>query len=222
MAVISKTLKEQLTAFLLSEIGAKATDGITYALITSTPKHKEDIADYLKIRDEANKCGFSANQVFRVYKASNGYIFDMDLDTARDMTMKIARSISNNDSNSDVDKQQLSELLGIIKNMPEQRRKRDIVSLSNHLLQQAKAGKWELEVALFSRNKTNKIIINSYYNNEPVEIKYNAYAIRHWDVEIINEKFLIPNGYRVSHIQPCEILPSATGVSFKFTIERFG
>lgn len=75
-------------------------------------------------------------------------------------------------------------------------------------------------MALFSKNSTNRIILNGKNSKgEAIAVKYNAYAIRHWDIELINEKLLIPAGFRVSRIQPCEILPSKTGVSFVFTLE---
>ena len=57
-------------------------------------------------------------------------------------------------------------------------------------------------------------------NGEAITIKYNAYSIRHWDIEIINEKLLIPAGIRVATIEPCEILPSKNGVTFVLYLDR--
>lgn len=223
MANMSKELKDMLSAFMLSEIQSKAIDGITYALKLNLPNNKVDIEEYLKIRDEANRCGFEYNQQFRVFKVNNGYIFDMDLETVKGMTMHIAKELYKIEGDKTVDsKQQLNDLMVMLQESPVNRRKKDIVALSNYILKEKKAGHDEVEVALFSRNSTNRIIIQGRYNNEPVEIHYNAYALRHWDMATINEKFLIPNGCRISRVTPCEILPSATGVSFILTIDRYG
>ena len=223
MANMSKELKDMLSAFMISEIQSKAIDGITYALKLNLPNNKVDIEDYLKIRDEANRCGFEQNQQFRVFKVSNGFIFDMDLDTVKGMTMHIAKDLYASESDKTVEsKQQLQDLMIMLQESPVNRRKKDLVALSNYILKENKAGHDEVEVALFSRNSTNRIIIQGRYNNEPVEIHYNAYALRHWDLATVNEKFLIPNGCRISKVTPCEILPSSTGVSFILTIDRYG
>ena len=168
---------------------------------------------YMTIKQEATKCGFSNDEVFRVYQVANGYIFDMDLNTAKQITAEIAKSVArqNNDSTPTGD---------IIKDMPEQRRKKDMVMLARKLKEEYDKGNDQVEVALFSRNSTNRIIVTGKdQNGNSIAIRYDAYAIRHWDIEIINEKFLIPAGFRVKRIQPCEILPKKTGVSFLFMLE---
>lgn len=223
MANMSKELKNMLSAFMISEIQSKAIDGITYALKLNIQNNKEDIEEYIRIRDEATKCGFEPNQQFRVFKVNNGYIFDMDLDTVKGMTMRIAKDLYASEGDKTVEsKQQLQDLMLMLQEAPVNRRKKDLVALSNYILKEKHAGHDEVEVALFSRNSTNRIVIQGKYNNEPVEIHYNAYALRHWDMAIINEKFLIPNGCRISRVTPCEILPSSTGVSFILTIDRYG
>ena len=213
MAEFSKTLLDMLTEFMVCEVGSKALDGITYTMLFKTNKDKVLYDRYLTIKKEANKCGYSNDEVFRVYEVSNGYIFDMDLNTAKQITAEVAKSVAKSGTVR-------VPSTDILKDMPEQRRKRDIINLSRYLKAEYDTGKRQVEVALFSRNSTNKIIINGEGpRGEIIAIKYNAYAIRHWDIEILNEKFLIPSGFRVKRIQPCEVLPSKTGVSFIFTLE---
>lgn len=212
MAEFSKKLLDMLTEFMVCEVGSKAVDGITYTLLLKNNKDKEEIDRYLDIKHEAIKCGYNNNEVFRVYEINNGFIFDMDIATAKQITAEIVKTLNKNNAgiqNTD-----------LINNMPDKRRKKDMIALGRYLKEEYDNGKREVEVALFSKNSTNRIIINGKNSSgEPVAIKYNAYAIRHWDIELINEKLLIPAGFRVSRIQPCEILPSKTGVNFIFTME---
>ena len=212
MAEFSKNLLDLLTEFMVCEVGSKALDGITYTMLLKNNKDKEEIDRYMNIKHEAAKCGYTNNEVFRVYEITNGYIFDMDIATAKQITAEIVRTLNKNNAgiqNTD-----------LINNLPEKRRKKDMVALSKFLKEEYDKGKRQVEVALFSKNSTNRIILNGKNSSgEAIAVKYNAYAIRHWDIELINEKLLIPAGFRVSRIQPCEILPSKTGVSFIFTME---
>lgn len=212
MAEFSKNLLDLLTEFMVCEVGSKALDGITYTMLLKNNKDKEEIDRYMNIKHEAAKCGYTNNEVFRVYEITNGYIFDMDIATAKQITAEIVRTLNKNNAgiqNTD-----------LINNLPEKRRKKDMVALGKFLKEEFDKGKRQVEVALFSKNSTNRIILNGKNSKgEAIAVKYNAYAIRHWDIELINEKLLIPAGFRVSRIQPCEILPSKTGVSFVFTLE---
>jgi hypothetical protein len=213
MAEFSKDLLDMLTEFMICEVGSKALDGITYTMILKNESDKESYNRYMTIKNEAIKCGYKNDEVFRVYEVANGYIFDMDLETARQMTLELAKSVAKANGGK-------TPSNDIIRDMPEQRRKRDIVALAKYLKSEYDKGKNTVEVALFSRNTTNKIVLTGKGpNGDTLAIIYNAYAIRHWDVELVNEKFLIPSGFRVKSIQPCEILPSKTGVSFIFRLE---
>lgn len=213
MGEFSKQLLDMLTEFTICEIGSKALDGITYTMVLKTDKEKKLYDRYMTIKKEATNCGFSTDEVFRAYEVSNGYIFDMDLNTTKKITAEISKSVAKANGGQTP----IGELL---RDMPDQRRKRDIIALSRYLKENYDNGKMAVQVALFSRNATNKIIINCKGpKGEIMSVRYNAYAIRHWDVETINEKFLIPSGFRVKSIQPCEVLPSKTGVSFIFKME---
>lgn len=214
MAEFSKELLDMMTEFMICEVGARVLDGITYTMLLKNNKKDMEIYErYMTIKREALKCGYTNDEVLRVYEVSNGYIFDMDLRTAKQITFELSKSVAKANGG----KTPAGEL---IKDMPDQRRKRDIVSLAKYLKYEYDRGEKQFEVALFSKNTTNKIVVNGKGpNGEAISLRYNAYAIRHWDIETVNEKFLIPSGFRVKRIQPCEILPSKTGVSFIFTLE---
>ena len=213
MAEISKELENMLTEFLIREIGSKALDGITYSLLLKNNADKESIEEYKKIKLEANKCGFKTSEIFRMYEIGNGYIFDMDVRIAKIITAKMVKTINKTAVNK-------IQNVDIISDMPEKRRKRDIISLGRYVVNQYNNGRMRFEVALFSKNSTNRIVLNGVGpHGEPMSVIYNAYAIRHWDIEVLNGTILSPQGIRVAKIEPCEILPSKTGVSFIFTLE---
>lgn len=213
MAEFSDALIRMLTEFMVCEIGTKTLDGITYTMLMKTPKDKEAYDRYMEISKEAIRCGYSSEQVFRTYEVSNGYIFDMDILTAKQMTVELSKAVAKLNSNT-------TPVGNLIGDRPEQRRRRDMFYLSRYLKSQFDKGKLQTEVALFSRNSSNKIVISGKGpKGEALTITYNAYALRHWDIESVNEKLLIPAGFRVSRIQPCEVLPSKTGVAFVFTME---
>ena len=213
MGNASKNMMNMLTEFLVCEIGSKALDGITYSMVTKEPKDKEALARYMEIRDEVTACGFGADEIFRVYEVSNGYIFDMDLNIAKKITIKLAQAVERTNGvavgNGD-----------LIGDSPEKRRKSDMLGLAKFIQQEYNAGRDLTEVALFSRNSVPHIIITGKSpKGEIISEKFNAYAIRHWDIETINARLLIPAGIRIARIEPYEILPSKTGVKFGMYIE---
>lgn len=214
MAEFSKELLDMMTEFMICEIGARVLDGITYTMLLKNNKKDMEIYErYMTIKREALKCEYTNDEILRVYEVSNGYIFDMDLRTAKQITAELAKSVAKANGGQ-------TPAGELIKDMPDQRRKRDIVALAKYLKSEYDKGNRQFEVALFSKNTTNRIVINGKGpNGESISLRYNAYAIRHWDIETVNEKFLIPSGFRVKRIQPCEIFPSKTGVSFIFTLE---
>lgn len=208
---LSGKLLNMLTEFVVCEIGSKVLDGITYTLILKDAKGKELYNRYMQIRRAVAEAGYSDNDIFRVYEVCNGYIMDMDLITAKRVINKVSQSVQKT-HNFNIPND-------IIRDSPDQRRKHDIEALAKYIKSEYDKGNTRFEVALFSRNTTNRIFINGKINGNAAGIKYNAYAIRHLDIETINEKYLIPAGIRVMRLQPGEILPSKTGVSFILTLE---
>lgn len=210
----SKKMMNLLAEFLICEIGSKVVDGITYQLILKSDKTKELCNHYMQLKKEAAACGFPDSEGFRVYELSNGVIFDMDISLANAVTRKLIDSMGE-EANASL------EDYNAIKDRPELRRRHDMESLAKYVATEYNKGNTELAVALFSRNSSPHIMISAKnQNNEIVTEKYNAYAIRHWDIKEINEKLLIPRGIRIARMEPCEILPSRTGVKFILYIEK--
>lgn len=214
MAKQSEKVMSLLTEFMVREIGSKALDGITYTMTLKDPKDKENTDRYKEIYKEVRAAGFSSDEVFRAYEVSNGYIFDMDLNVVKNISIQLAKAVERTNGIKFAN----GDLIG---DSPEKRRKSDMNGLANYVLNEFKKGNTITEVALFSRNSVPHIVIsgktlskNGKPENNYVTVKYNAYAIRHWDIEVINSKLLIPAGIRISKIEPCEVLPSKTGVKF--------
>lgn len=213
MGKISKELINQLTEFLVSEIGSKSLDGITYAIFTKDTRDKESVERYMKIREESIKCGYDKDELFRVYEINNGYIMDMDIGVAKKITFELSKAVAKANNNS-------TPVGDIIGENPNKRRMEDMVRLGKYAKQQFEEGNNILDVALFSRNSVPRIIINAIGpNGENLPIKYNGYSIRHWDLESLNKNILIKQGLRIAKIETIEVLPSKTGVRFKLYTE---
>ena len=212
--VMTKDLKSRLTDFLMSEIGSKALDGITYAMVMKDDKEKDRLERYMNIKRIAVENGFTNDEVFRVYEVSNGYVFDMDLNIAKMITEKLSEAVAlANGGNTPV-----GNLIG---EAPEKRRKDDMLGLAKYIKKQYDDGKREVVVALFSRNNSPRIIITGVGpKNEMVTIRYNSYAIRPYDLQSVNANMLIPAGFRISSVEAYQVLPSKTGVKFKLYLER--
>lgn len=212
MAKFSNDLLNKLTEFLVCEIGAKALDGITYAMVLKDDKKLYERCK--DIRAEATKCGYADDEVFRIYGVSNGYIMDMDLSVAKKITVEISKAVAKANNNE-------TPVGDIIGEGPSKRRKDDMLGLAKYLKKQYDEGKRVCEVALYSRNSVPRIIVSGVTPDGTImPIKYSAYAVRNFDLESINRNLLIPAGIRVSKYEVMEILPSKTGVSFKLTIEK--
>lgn len=219
MGKVSKELFDSLSDFLIREIGSKSIDGITYALVLK--EDHDSYRDYMEIRKEATKCGYGLNEVFRVYEVSNGFIFDMDLNAAKTISYKLSEAVAKTNGGQ-------TPVKDFIGSNPDKRRNADMVGLARLIKKKYDAGETIVEAALFSRNSSPLITVtavlsrkdkNNNVHEEMVQLKYPAFAIRHWDIEAINKHLLIPAKLRIARIEPCEILPSKRGVKFNFYIE---
>ena len=211
---VSDTLLNKLTEFVVCELAEKVLDGITYTMILKSPKYRELYKKYMEIKKEAIKCGYDNNELFRVYEVSNLYIFDLEISVSRKIIEKIYESIAVAEGRKELP-------YGVLGNGPSNRRKADMKALGKYIKQQYDEGVKEIEVALFSRNSTNSIVISGKGpKNERLAVKYHAYVIRHWDIEAINSGILIPMGIRIDRVAPSEILPSKTGVRFILSVEE--
>lgn len=211
---VSEELLNKLTEFVVCELAEKVLDGITYTLVIKTPRDRPLYKKYMEIKKEAIKCGYDNNELFRVYEVPNGYIFDLDISVARTIIDKIYNTIAEAENWKGLPN-------GVLGNGPSQRRISDMRALGKYIKQQYDSGARDIEVALFSRNSSNTIVISGKGpKGEKLAVKYHAYAIRHWDIEALNSNILIPLGIRVDRVAPSEILPSKTGVRFVLSMEE--
>ena len=215
MADISKELYGKLTEFLTIEIESKVLDGITYAMTLKNENDRESTESYKRIKDVAIKSGLGQNEAFRVYELQNGYIFDMDLTIAKHIAYLLSKKV-NKDTNG---KMPVGDFIG---DKPEKRRQEDMQKLARKCVNQFKAGKKVFDVALFSRNSVPRIQITGRdkRSGKDTVITYDAYAVRHWDIEEINARLLAKDGIKIAKIEPCEVIPSKTGVRFTLHLDK--
>ena len=152
MAKMSGELINMLTEFLIHEIGSKSVDGITYAMITKDKKDEATYKKYVEIRKEATKCGYSNDDIFRIYEVANGYIFDMDLNMAKKIAYELTKAVNKTNGGQ-------TPVKDFIADNPEKRRKADMLGLAKYVKAEFDNGAQVLEVALFSRNSTPRIMI---------------------------------------------------------------
>lgn len=214
MAKFSKELIDKLCDFLIHEIDVKILEGITYAFVLKDPKYKKNYERYKSIKDEVLKCGYRSDEIFRIFEVNNGYIFDMDLGVGKQITREIFKSVAASNGGKVMSFDELSK-------GPSERRNRDIKALAGYVNASFKDGKDTIEVALFNRNTVPRIIVvGSGTDGKNMAIKYNAYALRPLDLTSVNELLIKNCGVRIAKAEPCEILPSKTGVRFVLYLER--
>lgn len=215
MGTLSKTSVNLITKFLTCEIDKRVLDGITYTLVLNDGKHNKEIEEFNEIRKSLDNDGFTATEVFRRYDLSNGYIYDLDLSQAVALTVKLSQAVAKmNNGNSPVGDMNISKESA-------ERRSDDLKLLAKKVIASAKEGKNKIEVALFSRNKVPRIVVSGTdRNNKAVACQYDAFAIRHLDLEEVNSNYLVPTGLRIVKIETCEILPTTTGVRCILYIAR--
>ncbi len=216
MAKISRDLINKLTEFLVCELGSKALGGITYILELKDKRGLELFEKYKNIKELVIESGFENDQIFRIFEIPNGYIFDMDLNVVKKITDKLMEVVENLDGEQLTDSKK--ELL---EEYQEKRRRNDMMRLAKYIKTVYDNGDRVAEVALFSKNEVPRIVISGRTEDgEIVSVKYDAFAVRHLDLEQVNANLLIPAGIRISMVEPCEVLPSRTGCKFKLYIEK--
>lgn len=212
---MSEELLDKMADFVIHELGTNGIYGITYAFSKNTDRDCEDNFNrYAGIREEANACGYKNNSIFRISEVANGYIYDLDIRAAKKILMILLESSG---SITGIE----NKVYDIIENKPEERREKDMRALAKHVIEQLDNGKNKIEVALYNRNSVPRIVFSAktQAGNE-VLMKYKAYSIRHWDIETVNEKYLMPLGARIKSILVGEILPTKTGVRCVLGIEK--
>ena len=205
--VISKEIVEDLIVFVAEELEGNMVEGVTYALLFDSGRDLEKYNKYLNIRKKLNENGFDSSEVFRIFKVSNGYILDLDLDIAKKLALEAVRRAHEKTGGQ-------FPFEDFIKNNPEIRRAKDLQVLGKYILSNVRKGITAMNVALFSRNRVGQVVITPDGSDGSVKIKYPAFVIRHWDINQLNLEVLEGTGYAVFKIVPHEILSSKTGVKF--------
>lgn len=210
---------EDLTRMYAREICDSIVQGITYALTFKSDEMKNK--EYLDIKQKLKESGFNSSEVMRVFELCNGYIFDLDLSMAQRIAIDLIKSTLTADeklSNSDK---------YMLRDKPRERHELDMQKLADECVKKASESNKDVvehEVALFSKNKGNVIKFNAQVNVrgklKPYLFTYSAYALKHTDLEELNRCLLVPRGLKICKVQPCEILPTKTGVKFKLWIEK--
>lgn len=218
MALSTET-KTKIANFLVEDIGPKEVlDGITYVLLSNSERDMAKARELATIQKEVEAAGVNVNNVLRSYTVSNGVIFDLNLGVAKQTSEFITQSMCKVGA---IDKSKLSSP-DLIKDGPDKRRYEDIVKLGKFLKSCYDKKMYVVDIALFSRNKVGTTTFNAKKDGKDVTVKYNAYAIRHWDIGSLNDNILCKQGFAVSKIEAGEILPSKNGVRFRLTLSKFG
>lgn len=213
----SKETMNGLTEFLLCEVDTKVLQGISYILVKKGKTNEKLIAKYDGLRHSMNEEGIHPKVGLRRYELDNGIIYDLELDEAIRLTELISRAVAkNNNGETPVGD------LGIREKAME-RHRQDMERLTDKIVNSAKKGMGKIEVALFSKNMTNNIVItgkDAKNAKREVAITYDAYALRHTDIEELNREYLALYGLMVTKVEVHEMLPSSTGVRFTLTLAK--
>lgn len=204
--VVSESVLNKITEIICRDIGSAILDGATYILITDKPNMKYKIEKYISVRRDLDAEGFSSDEVFRVYKVSNGYVFDIDMNTAKTITASLAQIMGQSNDN-------IKTIRELIDKEPLERVKKDKELLAKRIIKGFKNGERTIDVALFSRNKSNKILVMADdKDGNQGAISFSSYALRLNDLTDLNTEFLIENGVRIASVDYHEILGSNSGL----------
>lgn len=208
-------IKDGLMLFLIHSIGGKSYDGITYALLTSsTEEEKKKIASCNTIRKALEESGIEAAQVLQALKVPNGVIFDLNIGVMKELTFELAKEIGQASGGA------IGGEIDLINDGPIRRREADIREMVKYLASRGNDGVSNVEIALFSRNSTRRIVYTAKdKQGRDVQVKMNAYAVRHWDIPTISNN-LMELGYKITGAKAGEILPSKTGVRFTIQLAK--
>ena len=211
---LTTEVKTKLANLLVEDVGPKEVlDGITYILLSNTT-NRDKIEELVKLQSEIAACGVDPNTILCKYEVANGVIFDLNLNVAKQTSAFVTQSMIKSGAIKGA-KLDNPDLIG---DGPDKRRYEDIIKLGKYLVKCYKERKTTVDLALFSRNKVGTTTYNAKRGNEDVSVKYNAYAIRHWDIATLNDQVLTKAGFKVINVEAGEIIPSKNGVRFRLTL----
>lgn len=215
MKKFSKELMDMITDFIMYEIGSSGIDGVTYAMKLKNSKNAKDIEMYTEILNEAQRCGYEMNEVIRALELSNGIVFDLDMKVMTNVLVKIAEmSCQITGKYDELSKQVWTE--------PKEVRIDEIKRLANAICRAAEKGEDKVSVALFNKNRVNRIRYTESNGNNHRLYEIDAYKVRTYDIAAMNTGPLSKTGYIVKEVIPKYILPAENGVFTELVFCRKG
>ena len=207
---LSKNLLDKLTEIICVDVGSKILDGVTYIILSKSPKDKAKVERYNSVRRLIDSENYAPEEIFRIYEVANGYIYDIDMNIAKMITTLLAKLAAQKNP-------ELKDMPDLIGTQPDENKDYQMKLLAKKCLEAFKNN----QDTLFSRNKTNKIILTADgMNKEKVVITYPSFALRPWDLEEINVKYLIERGMRISGVKAYEIIGNNSGLRVALTLGK--
>lgn len=193
-----------------NEIGDKCLKGINWALVKDTDKVVQD--EYTAVRRKLTSMGFSPAEAMRLFRAPNGFIFDLDAIVLKRMVAYLVAGT-----------EQEQNCKRIISDAYEKRKTSEMFRLADLVEDSMKRQRQNsFLVALF--NTTNNLDTRFTGNDEqgqPHTYKLPAFALRHCDLQECNLDYIMPRGYRIKKMDIIEIIPSCKGVSYRLYCEPY-
>ena len=135
----------KLAEVICTDIHTNIVKGVTYILLEEKPNTKVRLDMYMGLRREIDSEGFKPDEVFRVYKVSNGYVFDMEPEIAVSITKAIMQK------SGSLDDKNMRAVLNSVVERSKVRREKELKRLAALCYKAYKAGKTSLEVLLFGK-----------------------------------------------------------------------
>lgn len=226
----SKKVFNGLVNFINDELQGKVVDGITYTMKNfSSADDREDVKKYVDLRNTVvEELGENeANNVFRVTTIENSNVsgnvkavmFELGLDTLIYLMRELQKIAAENHIDG-VRKEDLER--DLIADGPKVRHNKDIMLMANTINKRlGDKDRAKLCMAIYSRNRVPVISIAvKDKNNEIVNVKYDAFALRIRDMSNVNN--VLKETYKVGIVsfRVGEVLPSKTGVTIYFDVKR--
>lgn len=210
---LPREIIDRLTDFYLNELASKAVYGISYAVFEASDKEK--IKKYKALRELVDQNGYAKNEVFRMVEFSNGVVFDIDNSMTSYITKEVLTVMQEEDASLDVQ-------LGHVIKIGTKARDTSMLNLAKHCLNEYKNKHREIEIVLFRSDNSSHALVNARVAGarDRVLLKYEAYMLKHWDLELVNKRHLIKAGIKINGVKALEILPNGAGVLFKLAMKR--
>ena len=196
----------KLAEVICTDIHTNIVKGVTYILLEEKPNTKVRLDMYMGLRREIDSEGFKPDEVFRVYKVSNGYVFDMEQEIAVSITKAIMQK------SGSLDDKNMRAVLNSVVERSKVRREKEMKRLAALFYKAYKAGKTSLEVLLFGKNEVGKVIITVKDGKDDYVITYPSFMLRPSDMQSVNEEYLIKSGIRIKSIETGEIVGTNRGL----------